>query len=174
MEGAGPHYSGASGGQRGSLQGPGEGLEHQLAGLRREKESLQEQLRAAEETAGSLPGLQARLAQAEQHAQSLQEASRQELDTLQVPAEHRDHGLPGKTEGNPPQPSELHPPRAAVPGGSLSESGAALGHGPVGQEMSRCHRLSILVLENLWGPSTREGCLSLRHLMPLQTSLAHT
>lgn len=59
-----------------------EGLEHQLAGLRREKESLQEQLRAAEETAGSLPGLQARLAQAEQHAQSLQEASRQELDTL--------------------------------------------------------------------------------------------
>ncbi|XP_069416976.1 FYVE and coiled-coil domain-containing protein 1 isoform X2 [Ovis canadensis] len=59
-----------------------EGLEHQVAGLRREKESLQEQLRAAEETAGSLPGLQARLAQAEQHAQSLQEASRQELDTL--------------------------------------------------------------------------------------------
>uniref|UniRef100_A0A4W2DQ97 FYVE and coiled-coil domain autophagy adaptor 1 n=1 Tax=Bos indicus x Bos taurus TaxID=30522 RepID=A0A4W2DQ97_BOBOX len=59
-----------------------EGLEHQVAGLRREKESLQEQLRVAEETAGSLPGLQARLAQAEQHAQSLQEASRQELDTL--------------------------------------------------------------------------------------------
>ncbi|XP_040102730.1 FYVE and coiled-coil domain-containing protein 1 isoform X2 [Oryx dammah] len=59
-----------------------EGLEHQVAGLRRENESLQEQLRAAEEIAGSLPGLQARLAQAEQHAQSLQEASLQELDTL--------------------------------------------------------------------------------------------
>uniref|UniRef100_A0A8C6E508 FYVE and coiled-coil domain-containing protein 1 n=1 Tax=Moschus moschiferus TaxID=68415 RepID=A0A8C6E508_MOSMO len=59
-----------------------EGLECQVAGLRREKESLQEQLRAAEETAGSLPGLQAQLAQAEQHVQSLQETSRQELDTV--------------------------------------------------------------------------------------------
>lgn len=59
-----------------------EGLEHQVAGLRREKESLQEQLKAAEETASVLPGLQAQLAQAEQHAQSLQETSRQELDTL--------------------------------------------------------------------------------------------
>lgn len=59
-----------------------EGLEHEVAGLRREKESLQEQLKAAEETAGALPGLQAQLAQAEQHGQSLQETSRQELDTL--------------------------------------------------------------------------------------------
>ncbi|KAM9680991.1 FYVE and coiled-coil domain-containing protein 1 isoform 1-T1 [Dama dama] len=59
-----------------------EGLEHQVAGLQREKESLQEQLKAAEETASVLPGLQAQLAQAEQHAQSLQETSRQELDTL--------------------------------------------------------------------------------------------
>ena len=59
-----------------------EGLEHQVAGLRREKEGLQEQLKAAEETAGALPGLQAQLAQAEQHTQNLRETSRQELDTL--------------------------------------------------------------------------------------------
>lgn len=59
-----------------------EGLEHQVAGLRREKESLQGKLKAAEEAAGSLPGLQAQLAQAEQQAQSIRETARQELDTL--------------------------------------------------------------------------------------------
>ncbi|XP_016058260.1 PREDICTED: FYVE and coiled-coil domain-containing protein 1 [Miniopterus natalensis] len=59
-----------------------EGLEHQVAGLQREKESLQERLKVAEEAASSLPGLQAQLAQAEQHAQSLQETAHQELDTL--------------------------------------------------------------------------------------------
>uniref|UniRef100_A0A383Z1E3 FYVE and coiled-coil domain-containing protein 1 isoform X1 n=1 Tax=Balaenoptera acutorostrata scammoni TaxID=310752 RepID=A0A383Z1E3_BALAS len=59
-----------------------EGLEHQVAGLRQEKESLQGKLKAAEEAAGSLPGLQAQLAQAEQQAQSIRETARQELDTL--------------------------------------------------------------------------------------------
>ncbi|XP_028335303.2 FYVE and coiled-coil domain-containing protein 1 [Physeter macrocephalus] len=59
-----------------------EDLEHQVAGLQREKESLQGKLKAAEEAAGSLPGLQAQLAQAEQQAQSIQETARQELDTL--------------------------------------------------------------------------------------------
>ncbi|XP_058932635.1 FYVE and coiled-coil domain-containing protein 1 [Kogia breviceps] len=59
-----------------------EGLEHQVAGLQREKESLQGKLKAAEEAAGSLPGLQAQLAQAEQQAQSIRETARQELDTL--------------------------------------------------------------------------------------------
>ncbi|KAM9075732.1 FYVE and coiled-coil domain-containing protein 1 isoform 4-T6 [Megaptera novaeangliae] len=59
-----------------------EGLEHQVAGLRREKESLQGKLKAAEEAAGSLPGLQAQLAQAEQQVQSIRETARQELDTL--------------------------------------------------------------------------------------------
>ncbi|XP_065740990.1 FYVE and coiled-coil domain-containing protein 1 isoform X2 [Phocoena phocoena] len=61
-----------------------EGLEHQVAGLRREKESLQGKLKAAEEAAGSLPGLQAQLAQAEQQAQSIRETARQELDTLKL------------------------------------------------------------------------------------------
>ncbi|XP_006170189.1 FYVE and coiled-coil domain-containing protein 1 [Tupaia chinensis] len=59
-----------------------EGLECQVAGLQREKESLQEKLQAAEEAAGSLPGLQAQLVQAEQQAQSRQEAAQQERDTL--------------------------------------------------------------------------------------------
>lgn len=57
-------------------------LKHQVAGLQREKESLQEKLKAAEEAANSLPGLQAQLTQAEQRAQGLQETSHQELDTL--------------------------------------------------------------------------------------------
>lgn len=57
-------------------------LEHQVAGLQREKESLQEKLKAAEEAANSLPGLQAQLTQAEQRAQGLQETAHQELDTL--------------------------------------------------------------------------------------------
>lgn len=59
-----------------------EGLEHQVAGLQREKESLQEKLKAAEEAANSLPGLQAQLTQAKQRAQGLQETAHQELDTL--------------------------------------------------------------------------------------------
>lgn len=59
-----------------------EGLEHQMAGLQREKQSLQEKLKAAEEAANSLPGLQAQLTQAEQRAQGLQETAHQELDTL--------------------------------------------------------------------------------------------
>ncbi|XP_049633254.1 FYVE and coiled-coil domain-containing protein 1 [Suncus etruscus] len=57
-------------------------LEHQVAGLQQEKESLQEELKAAKEAASLLPGLQAQLAQAEQQVQSLQETSRQEHDTL--------------------------------------------------------------------------------------------
>ncbi|XP_036287965.1 FYVE and coiled-coil domain-containing protein 1 isoform X1 [Pipistrellus kuhlii] len=59
-----------------------EDLKHQVAELQREKESLQEKLRAAEEAATSLPGLQVQLTQAEQRAQGLQEAAHQELDTL--------------------------------------------------------------------------------------------
>uniref|UniRef100_A0A2K6M0X3 FYVE and coiled-coil domain-containing protein 1 n=1 Tax=Rhinopithecus bieti TaxID=61621 RepID=A0A2K6M0X3_RHIBE len=59
-----------------------EGLERQVAGLQQEKESLQEKLKVAKAAADSLPGLQAQLTQAEQRAQSLQEAARQELDTL--------------------------------------------------------------------------------------------
>ncbi|XP_076985675.1 FYVE and coiled-coil domain-containing protein 1 isoform X2 [Tamandua tetradactyla] len=59
-----------------------EGLEYQMAGLQQEKESLQEKLKVAKEAAGSLPGLQAQLAQAEQRVQSLQEVAHQELDTL--------------------------------------------------------------------------------------------
>lgn len=57
-------------------------LERQVAGLQQEKESLQEELKAAKEAASLLPGLQAQLAQAEQQVQSLQEISRQEHDTL--------------------------------------------------------------------------------------------
>ncbi|XP_054992306.1 FYVE and coiled-coil domain-containing protein 1 [Sorex araneus] len=57
-------------------------LECQVASLQLEKESLQEKLGAAQEAASSLPGLQAQLAQAEQQVQSLQEAARQEHDTL--------------------------------------------------------------------------------------------
>uniref|UniRef100_A0A8C5Z6H0 FYVE and coiled-coil domain-containing protein 1 n=1 Tax=Marmota marmota marmota TaxID=9994 RepID=A0A8C5Z6H0_MARMA len=57
-------------------------LERQVAGLQQEKENLQEKLKAAEEAASSLPGLQAQLAQAEQQAQSLREAAQQEHDTL--------------------------------------------------------------------------------------------
>ncbi|XP_069873638.1 FYVE and coiled-coil domain-containing protein 1 [Dipodomys merriami] len=57
-------------------------LESQVAGLQQENESLQEQLKRAEEAAGSLAGLQVQLAQAEQQAQSLQEAARQERDAL--------------------------------------------------------------------------------------------
>lgn len=59
-----------------------EGLEHQVAGLQQEKESLQEKLKVAEEAASSLPDLQAQLSQAEQRAQSLQESAHQDLDTL--------------------------------------------------------------------------------------------
>ncbi|XP_006868879.1 PREDICTED: FYVE and coiled-coil domain-containing protein 1 [Chrysochloris asiatica] len=59
-----------------------EGLEQQVARLQQEKESLQEKLKAAEEAARSLTDLQAQLAQAEQRAQGLQEATHQELDTL--------------------------------------------------------------------------------------------
>ncbi|KAM8758532.1 FYVE and coiled-coil domain-containing protein 1 [Rhynchonycteris naso] len=59
-----------------------EGLERQVAGLQREKESLQEKLKVAEEAASSLPGLQAQLAQAERQAQGLREMAHQELDTL--------------------------------------------------------------------------------------------
>ncbi|XP_037383648.1 FYVE and coiled-coil domain-containing protein 1 isoform X2 [Talpa occidentalis] len=56
-------------------------LESQMAGLQREKKSLQEKLKVAEEAACSLPGLQAQLAQAKQQAQSL-ESAHQDLDTL--------------------------------------------------------------------------------------------
>uniref|UniRef100_A0A8C3YLC0 FYVE and coiled-coil domain-containing protein 1 n=1 Tax=Catagonus wagneri TaxID=51154 RepID=A0A8C3YLC0_9CETA len=59
-----------------------ERLAQQVAGLQQEKESLQEKLKVAEEAAGSLPGLQTQVAQAEQQAQSLRESARQELDTL--------------------------------------------------------------------------------------------
>lgn len=70
-----------------------EGLERQVAGLQQEKEHLQEKLKAAEEAASSLPGLQAQLAQAEQQAQSLREAAQQERDTLkfQLSAEIMDY-----------------------------------------------------------------------------------
>lgn len=57
-------------------------LERQVAGLQQEKESLQEELKAAKEAASLLSGLQVQLAQAEQQVQSLQETSRQEHDTL--------------------------------------------------------------------------------------------
>ncbi|CAK6435820.1 unnamed protein product [Pipistrellus nathusii] len=57
-------------------------LKHQVAELQREKEGLQEKLKAAEEAATSLPGLQVQLTQAEQRAQGLQETAHQELDTL--------------------------------------------------------------------------------------------
>ncbi|XP_012885683.1 PREDICTED: FYVE and coiled-coil domain-containing protein 1 [Dipodomys ordii] len=57
-------------------------LESQVVGLQQENESLQEQLKRAEEAAGSLAGLQVQLAQAEQQAQSLQEAAHQERDAL--------------------------------------------------------------------------------------------
>lgn len=59
-----------------------EALALQIAGLQQEKESLQEKLKAAEDAASSLSGLQTRVAQAEQQAQSLRESARQELDTL--------------------------------------------------------------------------------------------
>uniref|UniRef100_A0A2K5QEL6 FYVE and coiled-coil domain-containing protein 1 n=1 Tax=Cebus imitator TaxID=2715852 RepID=A0A2K5QEL6_CEBIM len=70
-----------------------ESLERQVAGLQQEKESLQEKLKAAKTAASSLPGLQAQLAQAEQRAQSLQDAAHQELDTLkfQLSAEIMDY-----------------------------------------------------------------------------------
>ncbi|XP_032153920.1 FYVE and coiled-coil domain-containing protein 1 isoform X2 [Sapajus apella] len=70
-----------------------ESLECQVAGLQQEKESLQEKLKAAKTAASSLPGLQAQLAQAEQRAQSLQDAAHQELDTLkfQLSAEIMDY-----------------------------------------------------------------------------------
>uniref|UniRef100_A0A667GGW3 FYVE and coiled-coil domain containing 1 n=1 Tax=Lynx canadensis TaxID=61383 RepID=A0A667GGW3_LYNCA len=70
-----------------------EGLEHRVAGLQREKDSLQERLKVAEEAARSLPGLQAQLAQAEQRAQSLQEAAHEELSALkfQLSTEIMDH-----------------------------------------------------------------------------------
>lgn len=70
-----------------------EGLECQVTGLQRERDSLQEKLKAAEEAASSLPGLQAQLVQAEQQAQSLQESAQQELDTLkfQLSAEIMDY-----------------------------------------------------------------------------------
>ncbi|XP_047388401.1 FYVE and coiled-coil domain-containing protein 1 [Sciurus carolinensis] len=68
-------------------------LQRQVAGLQQEKENLQEKLKAAEESASSLPGLQAQLAQAEQQAQSLREAAQQEHDTLkfQLSAEIMDY-----------------------------------------------------------------------------------
>ncbi|XP_075403348.1 FYVE and coiled-coil domain-containing protein 1 isoform X2 [Tenrec ecaudatus] len=61
-----------------------EALQRQVAGLQQEKEHLQEKLRVAEaeDTAGALAGLRAQLAQAEQHAQGLQAAASQELDTV--------------------------------------------------------------------------------------------
>lgn len=70
-----------------------EDLESQVAGLQREKESLQERLRTAEEAAGSLSSLQAQLAQAEQRAQHLQETAQQERDALkfQLSAEIMDY-----------------------------------------------------------------------------------
>ncbi|KAM6161058.1 FYVE and coiled-coil domain-containing protein 1 [Erethizon dorsatum] len=70
-----------------------EHLERQVAGLLQETASLQEKLMAAEDAAGSLAGLQAQLAQAEQRAQSLEEAAHQEHDTLkfQLSAEIMDH-----------------------------------------------------------------------------------
>ncbi|XP_036739224.2 FYVE and coiled-coil domain-containing protein 1 isoform X1 [Manis pentadactyla] len=59
-----------------------EGLEHKVAGLQQEKKDLLEKLKVAEESASSLPRLQAQLAQAEQCTQSLQETAHQELNTL--------------------------------------------------------------------------------------------
>lgn len=58
------------------------GLELQVMQLQQEKESLLEKVKAAEEAASSFSGLQAQLAQAEQLAQSLQEAAHQEQDAL--------------------------------------------------------------------------------------------
>ncbi|XP_006893109.1 PREDICTED: FYVE and coiled-coil domain-containing protein 1 [Elephantulus edwardii] len=70
-----------------------EDLERQVAGLQHEKKSLQEKLKAAEEAASSLSGLQAQLAQAKQQAQGLEEVAHQELDTLkfQLSAEIMDY-----------------------------------------------------------------------------------
>ncbi|XP_023556485.1 FYVE and coiled-coil domain-containing protein 1 [Octodon degus] len=70
-----------------------EHLERHVAGLLQETASLQEKLTVAEDAAGSLANLQAQLAQAEQRAQSLQEAACQEHDTLkfQLSAEIMDH-----------------------------------------------------------------------------------
>lgn len=69
------------------------GLELQVMQLQQEKESLQEKLKATEEAASSFSVLQAQLAQAEQLAQSLQEAAHQEQDALkfQLSAEIMDH-----------------------------------------------------------------------------------
>ncbi|CAK7292161.1 FYVE and coiled-coil domain-containing protein 1 [Vulpes lagopus] len=70
-----------------------EGLEQQVAGLQRERDSLQERLKVAEEVARSLPNLQAQLAQAEQQAQSLQETAHEEFNALkfQLSTEIMDH-----------------------------------------------------------------------------------
>ncbi|XP_073757167.1 FYVE and coiled-coil domain-containing protein 1 isoform X4 [Callorhinus ursinus] len=70
-----------------------EGLEEQVAGLQRERDSVQERLQVAEEAACALPGLQAQLAQAEQRAQSLQETAHEELNALkfQLSTEIMDH-----------------------------------------------------------------------------------
>ncbi|XP_013015765.1 FYVE and coiled-coil domain-containing protein 1 isoform X2 [Cavia porcellus] len=70
-----------------------ERLERQVAELLQETASLQEKLTVAEDTASSLATLQAQLVQAEHQAQSLQEAARQEHDTLkfQLSAEIMDH-----------------------------------------------------------------------------------
>nr|XP_004662201.2 FYVE and coiled-coil domain-containing protein 1 [Jaculus jaculus] len=59
-----------------------EDLKSQVAGLQQEKNILQEKLKAAEEAASSLSGLQAQLVRAEQRAQNLQEDAYQERDAL--------------------------------------------------------------------------------------------
>lgn len=96
-----------------------EGLEHQVAALQREKESLQEKLKVAEEAASSLPGLQAQLAQAEQRAQSLQETAHQELDTLKFQLSTEIMDYQSKLKVILASTIRLHLSPAAGPGGFL-------------------------------------------------------
>lgn len=88
-----------------------EGLEHRVAGLQRDKDSLQERLKVSEEAARSLPDLQAQLAQAEQRAQSLQEAAHEELSALkfQLSTEIMEHQSSLKVV-----PASTPPPRGGV------------------------------------------------------------
>ncbi|XP_072507475.1 FYVE and coiled-coil domain-containing protein 1 isoform X2 [Notamacropus eugenii] len=59
-----------------------EGLQRDVEGLRQERDSLWEKLQVVQESARTLPTLQSQLSLAEKQAQSLREASQEELSTV--------------------------------------------------------------------------------------------
>lgn len=129
--------------------------------LRREKESLQEQLRAAEgRQLARFLWPAGRLAQAEQHARASRRPHARSSDTLKFQLSTQRSWTTRKTEGNPsPAVTGCTPPRAAVPGGSLSEWEPPWAMWPVGPNVPLSQLTASSSCENLSGTQHEEGCL---------------